>query len=148
MRAVLMLSVQTKHPRMFGKFYPVSVTKVQSTLLHEQDTGYGWRSIWAVAETAHRLLGWRGEAEVANSAGQKAQCGLYVIQYSLPCNVLLQVNDFAADAIISQLLLLDSQDATKVRLKCSRGQQSALAVSTNGLFFLSHCFNQGTRDLQ
>ncbi len=28
--------------------------------------------------------------------------------------LLVQVNDFAADAIISQLLLLDSQDATKV----------------------------------
>ena len=28
--------------------------------------------------------------------------------------VLLQVNDFMADAIVSQLLLLDAQDPTKV----------------------------------
>ena len=34
--------------------------------------------------------------------------------------VVVQVNDFAADAIISQLLLLDSQDSGKVSWKVHR----------------------------
>jgi hypothetical protein len=32
---------------------------------------------------------------------------------------LWQVDDFTADAVISQMLLLDAQDSTKVRVMCT-----------------------------
>jgi hypothetical protein len=41
---------------------------------------------------------------------------------------LLQVNDFSADAIISQLLLLDAQDPTKVSQGVQEGGACKLTV--------------------
>ena len=111
-------------------------------LLALQDTGHGRRPLRPAATAAHRVP-WRrgkpyleglqaccciGQAQHVLHRDVGGAAVLYMIQVvtalvrpAVCCRVppykialVAQVNDFSADAIISQLLLLDSQDPSKV----------------------------------